>query len=50
MAAQGRLPIVVTALLLFDHRIAEFVEQKRAFYELVARLSGPLKARLGGLR
>jgi len=34
----------------FDHKIIEFIEQKRAFYVIVARLTGPLKARLGGLR
>ena len=34
----------------FDRKIIEFIEQKRAFYVIVARLTGPLKARLGGLR
>jgi hypothetical protein len=34
----------------FDHKIIEFIEQKRTFYAIVARLTRPLKARLGGLR
>jgi hypothetical protein len=34
----------------FDHKIIEFIEQKRAFYTIVTRLTGPLKTRLGGLR
>lgn len=34
----------------FDHKIIEFIEQKRAFYVIVARLTRPLKARLSGLR
>jgi hypothetical protein len=34
----------------FDHKIIEFIEQKHAFYAIVARLTRPLKARLGGLR
>lgn len=34
----------------FDHKIIEFIEQKRAFYAVVARLSRPLKNRLLGLR
>jgi hypothetical protein len=34
----------------FDHKIIEFIEQKRAFYAIVARLTRPLKNRLPGLR
>jgi Transposase DDE domain group 1 len=34
----------------FDHKIVEFIEGKRAFYVIVARLSRPLKNRLQGLR
>ena len=34
----------------FDHKIIEFIEQRRAFYAIVARLTRPLKARLCGLR
>lgn len=34
----------------FDHKIIEFIEGKRAFYAIVARLTRPLKSRLGGLR
>ncbi|HEV2315442.1 MAG TPA: IS1380 family transposase [Candidatus Acidoferrales bacterium] len=34
----------------FDHKIIEFIEGKRGFYALVARLSRPLKHRLTGLR
>src|SRR2546425_2924064 len=34
----------------FDHKIVEFIEGKRAFYVIVARLTGPLKNRLSGLR
>jgi hypothetical protein len=34
----------------FDHKIIEFIEQKRAFYAIVARLTHPLKSRLSGLR
>jgi hypothetical protein len=33
----------------FDHKIIEFIEQKRAFYAIVARLTRPLKNRLPGL-
>src|SRR2546427_5555378 len=33
----------------FDHKIIEFIEGKRAFYVIVARLSRPLKNRLPGL-
>ena len=34
----------------YDHKIIEFIEQKRAFYAIVARLTRPLKNRLSGLR
>jgi len=34
----------------FDHEIVEFIEGKRAFYAIVARLTRPLKSRLSGLR
>jgi hypothetical protein len=34
----------------FDHKIIEFIEEKRAFYTIVARLTRPLKSRLSGLR
>ena len=34
----------------FDHKIIEFIEEKRAFYAIVARLTHPLKNRLSGLR
>ena len=34
----------------FDHKIIEFIEEKRAFYAIVARLTQPLKNRLLGLR
>jgi hypothetical protein len=34
----------------FDHQIIEFIEEKRAFYAIVARLTRPLKNRLPGLR
>lgn len=34
----------------FDHKIVEFIEGKRAYYVIVARLSRPLQYRLGGLR
>ncbi len=54
--ACGKLPEAVRELRVradgafFDHKIIEFIEQKRAFYAIVARLTRPLKARLGGLR
>jgi len=34
----------------FDHKIIEFLKQRRVFYAIVAKLSQPVKARLGGLR
>jgi len=34
----------------FDHEIVEFIEGKRAFYVIVARLTRPLKNLLAGLR
>jgi hypothetical protein len=34
----------------FDHKIIEFIEEKGAFYAIVARLTHPLKNRLSGLR
>ncbi len=34
----------------FDHKIVDFIEGKRAFYAIVARLTRPLKNRLSGLR
>jgi hypothetical protein len=34
----------------YDHEIIEFIEAKRAFYAIVARLTRPLKNRLAGLR
>lgn len=33
----------------FDHQVIEFLKEKRAFYAIVARLTKPLKAKLGGL-
>lgn len=33
----------------FDHEIAEFIEEKRGFYVIVARPTRPLQNRLGGL-
>jgi len=33
----------------YDHEIIEFIEAKRAFYAIVARLTRPLKNRLSGL-
>jgi len=34
----------------FDHKLVEFIEQRRGFYAIVARLTRPLKNRLPGLR
>jgi len=34
----------------FDHKIIDFIEGKKAFYAIVARLTRPLKNRLSGLR
>lgn len=34
----------------FDHEIIEFLKERRAFYAIVAKLSRPVKARLGSLR
>jgi Transposase DDE domain group 1 len=34
----------------FDHKIIEFIEEKRTWYVIVARLTRPLKTRLSGLR
>jgi hypothetical protein len=34
----------------YDHKIIEFIERKKAFYAIVARLTRPLKNRLPGLR
>jgi hypothetical protein len=34
----------------YDHEIVEFIEGKGAFYVIVARLTRPVKNRLGGLR
>lgn len=34
----------------FDHEIIEFLKARRAFYAIVAKLTHPVKARLGGLR
>jgi DDE family transposase len=34
----------------FDHKIIEFIEQKHAFYTIVAQLTRPVKSRLSGLR
>jgi len=34
----------------YDHEIIEFIEKRRAFYVIVARLTRPLQNRLGGLR
>lgn len=34
----------------FDHEIVRFIEARRAFYAIVARLTRPLKNRLSGLR
>ncbi len=34
----------------FDHKIVELIEEKGGSYVIVARLSGPLKNRLSGLR
>jgi len=34
----------------FDHKIIEFIEEKRSFYTIAVRLTRPLKNRLPGLR
>jgi len=34
----------------FDHKVVDFIEEKRAFYAIVTRLTRPLKNRLPGLR
>lgn len=34
----------------FDHEIIEFLKERRAFYAIVAKLTKPVKARLGSLR
>lgn len=34
----------------FDHKIIEFLKERRASYAIVAKLSQPMKARLGSLR
>lgn len=34
----------------FDHEIIEFLKERRAFYAIVAKLSRPVKAKLGSLR
>ena len=52
----GKLPDDIRQVRLradgafFDQDIFEFVEKKRAFYVIVARLTRPLQNRLGGLR
>jgi len=54
--AFAKLPVAIREVRMradgafFDHKIIEFIEQKRTFYAIVARLTRPLKARLGGLR
>jgi hypothetical protein len=51
-----KLPVPIRAVRVradsafYDHEIIEFIEGKRAFYALVARLTRPLKNRLSGLR
>lgn len=34
----------------FDHKVVEFIEERNAFYVIVARVTSPVKNRLGGLR
>lgn len=52
----GKIPKGVRQIRLradgafFNHQIIDFVEKKGAFYVIVARLTQPLKRRLGGLR
>jgi len=52
----GRLPEGIRQVRLradgafYDHEILEFIEKRRAFYAIVARLTRPLQNRLGGLR
>lgn len=52
----GKLPASVRRVraradgAFFDHQVIEFLEGKRAFYVIVARLTRPLQNRLGGLR
>lgn len=54
--AFAKLPEVVREVRVradgafFDPKIIEFIEGKRTSYVIVARLTRPLKARLGGLR
>lgn len=36
--------------VFFDHKIIDFIAEKKAFYVIVARLTSPLKSRLPGLR
>jgi hypothetical protein len=48
---KGIVPVRVRADgAFFDHQIVEFIEKHRAFYVIVARLTSPLKRRLGALR
>ena len=52
----GKLPSGIHRVLVradgafYDHEIIEFIEKRRAFYVIVARLTRPLQNRLGGLR
>lgn len=52
----GKLPPSIRQVRLradgafFDHKIMDFLEEKRAFYVIVARLTKPLQHRLGALR
>ena len=54
--AFGKLPEAIGEVRVradgafFDHKIIEFIEGKRTFYAIVARLTRPLKARLSELR
>jgi hypothetical protein len=53
--AFGKLPAPIREVRVradsafYDHEIIEFIEGKRAFYAIVARLTRPLKSRLQGL-
>jgi hypothetical protein len=45
------LPVRVRADgAFFDRKVVEFIEERNAFYVIVARLTPPVKNRLGGLR
>lgn len=49
--SQGAQPVRVRADgAFFDQEILDYIEEKRAFYVIVSRLTPPIKSRLGGLR